>query len=329
MPGVAIGFPFVVAEGVSHRILLIRNPASRAGLNQEFLFQEVASFLTELGHCVAGEVTSGRGAAIDLVRRIAGDFDCVIAAGGDGTVREVVTGLVRGGHQTTLGIMPMGTGNDVARLMGLNSIEAFREAFRRGQTRVVDAIQVESVVPGSSDEVEAGLLFAAVGFSGELLRQTTPKVIRWFGPKFCYSVGFLRALPVYRPAQVTVTCGNRRESGRLLLACAANSPHAGGGVMQLAPGASMCDGLLNMSIIQQVSPLSALRHFPKLVRGTHVRHPRVSYFEGRTMTVESDCPVPVAIDGDLVASTSARFSILPGRIRIVAGPTPHASTSGG
>ena len=292
------------------------------------MFQEAVSFLSELGHQVSVEVTSGRGSAIDLAQRRGGDFDRVIAAGGDGTVREVVTGLVRGGHQTALGILPLGTGNDLARLMGVNSTEAFREAMRRGQTRVVDAIQVESTAGGSPEAVQAGLLFAAVGFSGELLRQTTPRVIRWFGPKLCYSVGFLRALPVYRPAQVTVTCGDRRESGRLLLACAANAPHAGGGVMKLAPGASMSDGVLNMSIIQQVSPLSALRHFPNLVRGTHVRDPRVSYFEGRTMTVESDRPVPVAIDGDLVASTSAHFSILPGRIRIVAGPVPHASTSG-
>ncbi len=88
--------------------------------------------------------------------------------------------------------------------------------------------------------------------------------------------------------------------------------------MKLAPGASMSDGLLNMSIIQQISPLSALRHFPNLVRGTHVHHPRVSYFEGRTMKVESDRPVPVAIDGDLVASTTASFSVLPGRIRMIA-----------
>jgi YegS/Rv2252/BmrU family lipid kinase len=313
---------------MSLRILLIRNPASRAGLNQEFLFQEVVSFLTQLGHRVSVEVTSGRGAAIQLVEGRARDFDWVIAAGGDGTVREVVTGIVRGGHQTELGILPLGTGNDVARLMGLNSIDAFREAVRRGQSRPVDAIQVEPAASGSPERLQAGLLFAAVGFSGELLRQTTPRVVRWFGPKLCYSIGFLRALPVYRPAQVTVTCGDRRESGRLLLACAANAPHAGGGVMQLAPGASMSDGLLNMSIIQQLSPLSALRHFPNLVRGTHVRHPRVSYFEGRTMAVESDRPVPVAIDGDLVASTSARFSILPGRIRIVACPVPKALTSG-
>lgn len=302
---------------MSHRVLLIRNPASRAGLNQEFAFQEAVSFLAALGHRVLVEVTSGRGSAIDLVQRRGGDFDWVIAAGGDGTVREVVTGLVRGGHQTALGILPLGTGNDVARLMGVSSIEAFRVAIRCGHSRLVDAIQVECLAGGSSEALQAGLLFAAVGFSGELLKQTTPRVIRWFGPKLCYSVGFLRALPLYRPARVTVTCGDRTESGRLLLACAANAPHAGGGVMQLAPGASMSDGLLNMSIIQQLSPLSALRHFPKLIRGTHVRHPRVSYFEGRTMTVESDRPVPVAIDGDLEGFTSARFSVLPSRVRVL------------
>ena len=263
--------------------------------------------------------SEGPRAATEITSRLARGFDLVVAAGGDGTVREVATGLVRGGHRAALGILPMGTGNDVAQLAGVPTDDAFLEAVRRFQIAAWDGIQVESTGGASLVEPEVGVLFAAVGFAGELLRHTTPRVVRWFGSRYCYSIGFFRALLTYRPAQVRVTGEGRLISGPLLLACAANAPHAGGGVMKLAPGARMNDGRLNLTVIRQVSPLSALRQFPALLRGTHIRDPRVDYFEGVALDIESDRPVPVAIDGDLVGVTPARFSVLPGRISVLRG----------
>ena len=97
------------------------------------------------------------------------DSDWVIAAGGDGTVRETATGLIEAGLGTVLGILPLGTGNDVARLSHTATDAEFLEAARQGDTDTMDTIHVTSTLPNGRQKRHVGLLFAAVGFAGELL----------------------------------------------------------------------------------------------------------------------------------------------------------------
>ncbi len=302
---------------MSRRFLFIRNPASSGGRNQDIRLARIVAALESAGFTATVKTTSGRGSATELASQYGMTFDAVIAAGGDGTVRETAAGLIRSGSRAVLGILPLGTGNDVARLVGTATVAEFLETVRHGDTDVMDTLRISVSRPDGTLATHTGLLFGAVGFAGELLRQTTPRVVRWFGPRWCYSVGFLRAVASYQPPQVTVRSGGRSESGPLLLACAANAPHAGGGAMQLAPGARLADGRLNMSIIRQVGRLGALRQFPALLRGTHLKDPRVIYFEAEDMTVETDRPVPVAIDGDLLGTTPARFEIAHRSLRIL------------
>lgn len=304
---------------MARRLLLILNPAAAASRDQSARFDRLVGGLQRLGHRVEKSPTNAEGQAIHLARDARG-YDGVVAVGGDGTVNEVATGLMlRGPEAPLLGIAPFGTGNDVAKLVGTAEDDGFLAAVGSWVERRLDVMQVEFAKPGGGREQRAAILFAAVGFASELLRQTTPRVKRWFGPQLCYSVGFFRALLRYRTPLIHARTPGLEVNERMLVAYAANAPHAGGGMMQLAPGASMQDGLMNMSLIRQTSRWEAAIQFPRLLKGTHIGHPKVRYFTGTELELNCDQPLDVAIDGDIVGCTPARIQLRPGQLRVLSG----------
>lgn len=324
-PGFRRGvFVFVVARclafpaGVSRRLLLIRNPRSAAGRDQRTRFARLVARLAATGFVVEERRTEAPGQALELAASLGGGCDVLLAVGGDGTIHEIASGLLRAGHNPALAIAPFGTGNDVATLLGLHGDEELHAALEHAVPQPMDTITVTCCGPEGGEIVRHALLFAAVGFAGELLRQTTPRVVRWFGPKLCYSVGFFRALFSYRPPLITARSGDLLEHGPLFHACAANAPHAGGTMLKLAPGARLADGRLNLCLIRQTGWFEAARQFPRLLRGTHIHHPKVRYFEGEALEVRTDPPVPVAVDGELVGRTPATFTVRPGSLRVFA-----------
>lgn len=303
---------------MSRRVLLIRNPRSAAARDQKSRLEMLVCRLASDGSKIIEHHTTARGHATRLAAAHGGGCDVVLAAGGDGTVHEVASGLLDAGHERPLAVAPFGTGNDLARLLGTHDDDQLVAALAAGAPVAMDTITVRCRDTAGREVVRHALLFAAVGFASELLRQTTPRVVRWFGPKLCYSVGFFRALFRYRPPMVTARIGDRVERGPLFHVCAANAPHAGGGLMKLAPGARLGDGRLELCLIRQSGPLEAAWQFPRLLRGTHIHHPKVRCFQGTELEVDTDAPAPVAVDGELVGFTPATFTVRPGSLRVFA-----------
>jgi YegS/Rv2252/BmrU family lipid kinase len=268
------------------------------------------------GFSLAWEWTHRPGQAIALAQSAAPDFDAVVAVGGDGTVNEVANGLLRAAKSVPLGILPCGTANDAARQYGINSLEDALAGLTAGTARVFDTIEVIHGAAGQQQSHEA-LMFAATGFAAELLRQTTSRVKFWFGPRLCYVVGFVRALAHYRPTHLRVRTDRGKYEGALFHVCAGNTEYAGGHMMRLSPGACADDGRLNFCVIEGLSRLAALRHLPKLIRGTHPSHPKVRYFEGTLLEVCSQPRVPLALDGDLIGTTPATFRVRPQALRVL------------
>lgn len=300
------------------RVCCIVNPAAAGGQGRE-RWVTIRNALRRAGFTVEERFTEAPGEGLQFARAAAASFPQLVAAGGDGTVAEVASGLIQSGASTSLALIPTGTGNDVATQLGIRSIDAAIALLGGGggQLRRLDAIEARSL-EGGREVVRHALLFAAVGFAGELLRQTTPRVKRWFGPRFCYSVGFLRALMSYRPPEVQVEADDQRFTGRWLHVCAGNSEWAGGGAMHLSPGARWDDGALDLCLIPAMSRLATAAHFPKLIRGTFVGHPAVRYFRGTRLAITADQPIPLQLDGDLVGTTPATFSLRPGAVSILA-----------
>jgi YegS/Rv2252/BmrU family lipid kinase len=299
-------------------MLFIVNPAAGAGRTGATWPQLLAHLRTRWP-ALDYRLTAGPGAGRELAREASSRYDVLTAVGGDGTVNEVASGILASGReQVSLGILPSGTGNDLAQQAGLGSPAAGVAALASGRSRRWDVVAVREAAASRGGEHYA-LNFAAVGFASELIKRTTTQVKHWFGPRLCYSVGFFRAWWSFRAPKMRVVTDRQTFAGPFFHVCAGNTEYAGGGVMRLSPGARPDDGQLDLCLIESLGRWETLWRFPSLLRGTHVRHPGVHYFRGPRLRVETDPPGPLQLDGELVGQTPADFQILPAALSLVAG----------
>lgn len=298
------------------RVTLLVNPAAASGRALAEVERALTALRSHGYDCRATHSAQG-GHLTELALELAPTCDVLVAAGGDGTVREVASGLLRSTTQdTVLGVLPVGTGNDFATQIGIPELDAALAALTGPQLRQVDVIEVRH----SSDTaavVDHALLFAATGFAVDVLRRTSARVKRVFGRRLSYSIGFFRALVALRSLRMTVRADGHDVAGPLFHVCAGNTEWAGGGAMRLSPGAHLDDGRLELCLIQALGRFEALRCFPMLVRGTFPSHPKVRYFGGQELSVSTELPAPLALDGDVLGRTPATFRVLPGALRVL------------
>jgi diacylglycerol kinase (ATP) len=300
---------------MSRRVLFIINPAAGAG-RVPARWTALATVLRQAGIEGDSIVMAQPGEGTRLAREAAGRYDLLVAVGGDGTASEVASGILASeSPHTVLGLVPLGTANDVAHSVGIHSLTEAHGALQGTRTRVIDVIEVWCQGDGRGTTRYA-LLFAAVGIIGELLRRTTPTIKRFFGRRLAYPVGLLRALWSYRPPEMRVTCDEQGFANRFLFVAASNTESAGGG-MRFAPGARIDDGLLNVNLIEAVGRWEAFGQVRRLCRGRHVAHPQVRYFTARSLTIEADPPIEVHADGDFIGFTPARFEVRPTALRLL------------
>lgn len=294
--------------------LFIINPA--AGHWTVRRWQALAAKLKDLGLTFEEAATTAPGDACRIARARAADYELVVAVGGDGTVFEVINGIIESGSShTALSMVPFGTGNDVASAVGIQTVAEALEAVERGQSRPVDLIRINCRVNGAT-VVRHAMLFASVGITSELLTHTTPRLKRLCGQRLAYIVGLLFALRRYSTPIMKITCDGQTVEKRFVFACASNGETFGGG-MRIAPGALLDDGKLNVNLIESIGPWEALRHLPKLLTGAHITHPKVSYKLASDLVIETEPPIEIAADGDLIGYAPARFQVRPHALTVL------------
>jgi diacylglycerol kinase (ATP) len=259
--------------------------------------------------------TSSPGHATHLARKAAGQYELLIAVGGDGTASEIANGILSAqAGKTTLGVVPVGTGNDFAKTLGVDTEANAIASLVSGKMKSVDVIEVHCVVNGKPI-VRHALLFAGVGIVCESLRRTNGAVKWLFGQRMAYYVGLAWALCSYRSPRVRVSCDLATYHERFLFVGASNTEITGGG-MRIAPGATIDDGELNVNLVEALGPWQALKQLSRLRRGEHITHPAVRYLPARTLEVDADSALEVAADGDLIGHTPARFTVRPKALRV-------------
>ena len=249
------------------------------------------------------------------------DRDLFVAVGGDGTANEIMSGIMtRDEPRPRLAIIPGGTGNDIAREAGIGSIEDSAVALREGRDREFDIIRV-TYRASHGEEKAYAFLHGIAGFSS--IPMVRPWMKRLLGPKGAYYLGTLLQIVAYRPPQMSVVSEHGNYSGRAYIVVAGNAERSSGGGMRLSPGARTDDGEMNVSVIPAQSRLKmTTRMFPKISSGGHVREPGVLYFQAKELTVQSNPPVPLEVDGDMFGTTPVAFRVCPRALRIL--PPPEA-----
>jgi diacylglycerol kinase (ATP) len=274
------------------RVAVIANPASGRGAGAVRL-RSALEILRARGIHPRALPTERPGHAIELARTAAAEgADLVIALGGDGTVRDVVEGL--GDGDLALGIVPGGTGNDLARSLGIpRELEpALRTAVEGGERRL--DVWLWSDTPF--------LNVVGLGLDAAVARAVNERFRRLKGTA-AYVAALAATLPGFRPFALSLQWPEGEWSGRAWLAAFANARCYGGG-MQIAPAAVPDDGLLDVIVVEDVSKLELLRQFPGIFSGRHVKHPRVRSFRVSRVEVEAE-EQAVTVDGELIARAPA------------------------
>jgi diacylglycerol kinase (ATP) len=219
------------------------------------------------------------------------------------------------GPRPRLAIIPGGTGNDIARTIGIRSIEDGVSALRNGWARAIDLMRVDCQVDGRPAHRHA-LLFGAVGFSSYPM--VRPWMKRLLGPKWAYYLGTLLKVIVYQAPHMTIRTEGRAESGQTWVVVVGNAERSAGGSMCLAPGARIDDGELKITIIPSEPKLRMVtRLLPKIASGAHTTAPGVSYFPGKRITIESKPPALLDLDGDIFGTTPAIFTACPRMLEVM------------
>jgi len=245
----------------------------------------------------------------------AGGVERVVAVGGDGTVHFAVNRLRASGRlgETALGVVPAGTGSDLARTLGLplRPGEALETALGPA-TRRIDLLEVATAAG-----VRLALNVASVGISGlvagrvNLRRRRRPTV---------YLTATLRALVRYRPFWGRVVCdGETWHEGGVFLLAVANGPSFGRG-MRVAPEAVVDDGLADVVVLRPMPRWQVPFRLPRLYTGTVLESPVATWCRARTVRLETDDPLPpFELDGETVPGGPAAFTVLPGALRVAGG----------
>jgi len=250
-------------------------------------------------------VTSKPNAAVDLARQASLDgFRVVVAAGGDGTVSEVVNGLALAaddmGKETAgvLGVLQVGSANDMAEIAGVpTQLRAACEAIKRGNTRRLDL----GMVNGRYFDNNVG-----AGFEAQVTIESR-KIKRLRGT-LLYLIAVLRALAHYPSPTMRVVWDSGEVTRPLLMVSIGNGRRTGGGFF-VTPDAVQDDGLFDLGIAMALPRLQILKLLPKVMRGTHKNDPAIMLTRTTHVIVESDYPLPVHADGEVIFTDATRLEI--------------------
>lgn len=296
------------------RVLCILNPASAAGRTGARANDLLAALAPACGE-IAVRATEGPGHAVALARELGGEWPCVLVGGGDGTVSEVANGLIEGGHDPLIALLPAGSGSDFARNLGIVTLEQGLAALAEGrETRIDAAIATLTTASGACER--AFVLTTGTGFSPRVIATATRRWKRVFRAQ-SYTVAGIVAAVGYRVPRMRLTIDGETVAGRCFNVVVANAELESGGA-RMSPGARLDDGLLHVGAALEATALGGLRAMASIGSGRHVDSPRYLYRTARAVTIESDPPVGVQVDGEVPGTTPVSFHVLPGRLRVLA-----------
>ena len=241
--------------------------------------------------------------AADAVRH---GHDRVITVGGDGTVQEVVNGLLSASEPASMGVVPLGSGNDLARSLALPAelATAWRTAIGHA-TRRIDVARARNGAGAERWFASAG----GIGFDAQVAAAMADRS-GWQAGRAGYLLTTLTELRRFENRRIRLTVDGQTETGDMLFVAIANGAYYGGG-MRIAPGALVDDGLLDVCVVGDISRLTVLRQLPNLYRGTHVNHAAVSMRSGSTVDAEaeSDGSTRIHLDGEPFGSLPLHVTV--------------------
>lgn len=291
----------VTASSRDKRALLIVNAKSRRGRNAQ---AAVTAALEDAGLRVLYETCSTPESLPPLISRMADQVDRVVIGGGDGTLNAAAPALRSSG--LPLGIVPLGTANDLARTLGIPTDPvAAAQVVAAGRTTRIDLGEVNG---------QPFFNVASIGFGADLADALTRDSKRRWG-SLGYAVAALRLLRRMRPFTTEIVHGGASQISRTVHIAVGNGRHYGGG-MTVEAAARIDDGRLHVFSLEVASMWRLLQMLPALRSGRHQPWSEIRTLAGEEIEIRTRRPRSVNTDGEITTRTPARFRVLPGVITV-------------
>lgn len=291
-------------------IAVLVNPAARGGRSRGLL-SPVLDRLRRGGREVSVILGDSAADTLDRARTaVAEQPEALVAFGGDGLVHLAVQAVA--GSGVPLGVIPVGTGNDIAGALGipLKAHLAAADTVLRGRVRVVDAATVDAATAGDG-EWFAGVL--ACGFDSRVNERAN--AMTWPPGMARYLLALAEELRSFRPIPFRIDLDGEIVEREAMLVAVGNTRSYGAG-MRVCPEAVPDDGLLDVTILGAVSRREFLRTFPHVYRGSHAAHPAVTLCRARRVRVEAPEVIAYA-DGERIGPTPLTCEIVPGALAVL------------
>lgn len=295
------------------RFFIILNPAAnRGGIARTW--RRAQAVLDQAGVRYEAVLTDAPGHAQVLAAEAAlAGWPAVVAVGGDGTVNEVVNGLVRaadGGPTIPLGIIGLGSGNDFLKMLDLPRQDPVAAARRLlvAQPRRIDI--------GRVDE-RYFINAVSVGFDARVAVEA--QRVRRLRGMAIYVWALLKALRAYYAPSIRVVLDGQEVADRHLTLVAVTNGACYGGGFWICPQARVDDGLFDVCVADELSVFGVLKFVPRVMRGTHINSPQVHLYRARQVQLGSPEPLTVQADGEILteAAHEVTLELLPGRLTVL------------
>jgi diacylglycerol kinase (ATP) len=294
--------------------VMIVNPTSGGYAHHREHIAEHIAFLQHHGWNVDVRLTHAAGQATQWARKaVARHIDVVVAAGGDGTINEIIQELA--GSETALGVLPFGTVNVWAREMHIPLDDAgARDVLVEGKTQYIDLGQVND---------RFFLLMAGIGLDGEITQAVEKKALKRLG-----ILGYLLASiwygSRYAGFRVNVTCASRHISTRALQIVIGNT-QLYGGVLKFTSQAKCDDGLLDLCVVHMHNIFGRIQVLMDVLLGNKLKPQDIDYATSDAIKVYTRKPIAIQLDGEPAGYTPATFQVIPHTLKVI---VPRYSCAG-
>jgi diacylglycerol kinase (ATP) len=301
--------PYAGRENVQQRVSRVNAALSRAGLEYE---------ITML--CRRGQARE------EAILASFGNYDAVVAAGGDGTMHEVINGLIlacSGGNTCPLGILPLGTGNDFSDMAGIpRNLDWAVNVILDCRVKQVDAgfvkFRSKDISGQASDSWKSCYFDNNCALAMEPIVTIEARKTAHLLGNIRYIAALLRSLRVLEVWNMQISWESGAYEGPTTLLSVANSPRTGG-IFMVAPDARTNDGLFDFVIAPKLPVSQVLAILPRLVTGSHIHHPAIMTGRTTQLHVQSQPGSPIHVDGEVISGSAdiVECRILPGVLSLL------------
>ena len=286
-------------------------------------WQNISAILTNNGIAFNHQFSDFKGHAMEIAKETAiQGYKNLIIVGGDGTLNEAVNGILsipeKQPNDITLSMIPVGTGNDWCR--SFNIPRNYEEAvllIKRNKTTTQDLAKVKY---HDNDEVKSRYFanISGIGFDAHVaIKSNNDKQLNKSG-FFVYFKNVITSLIEYKSVESVVSFNDTQVICRLFLLSVGKGKFNGGGMKQL-PFAIHDDGFIDFALIEDLSKFAVISQLPKLYKGTHVNHPKISSHKTKKLTITTKEKIFLEVDGETFGHSPFEFEVVPSALNLICG----------